>query len=379
MAKDILERAKKLFFRKRYGDVISLLEPVALDFDSSTYKNSFNFYFILALSCLYTGDTGGASSYFDRARKIRMRDADLMVGQAAVYLRQGKTAEACSYYLDALRQEPSHPKAKKALNFLRWADDEDVSRLIESGKIVRFYPVLKKSSPPVFLGVLTAFLLLVAAGSFFIGKSNRVYSERADLSSFTLTLEEKKNPTETGGSYSYILTSRQILDSYESIKSYFNQYRDNAAQVEINRLLNSNASASVRKKVMMLMDYLSEPGFDTIKDNYSYSQVRAEPVLYLNCWVVWKGMATNIVRTDNSTDFNFLVGYDRNSDLEGVVRVHFPRALSFDQEQPFELLGQIKKSGGSVFINGNSIFQTVHPEIGSQGNKTQGNLPAETE
>ncbi len=362
MAKDILERSKKLFSRKRYGDVISLLEPVALDFDSSTYKNSFNFYFILGLSCLYTGDPGGASSYFDRARKIRMLDADLMVGQAAVYLQQGKTAEACGYYLDALRQVPDHPKAKKALDFLRRADSDDVARLVESGRIVRFYPELKKSSPPLFLGILAVFLVLVAAGSFFVGKTNQVYDERADLSSFTLSFEEKKNVTEQGGTYSYILTSRQILDSYESIKNYFNQYRDNAAQVEINRLLNSNASSSVRKKVRMLMDYLSEPGFDTIKDNYSYSQVSAEPVLYLDCWVVWKGMAANIIRTENSTDFDFLVGYDRKSDLEGMVRVHFPRALSFDQERPFELLGQIKKDGRSIIIDGSSIFQTIRQE-----------------
>lgn len=360
MAKDILDRAKKLFFRKRYGDVISLLEPVALDLDGTAYKDSFHFYFILGLACLYTGDVGGASAYFERARKIKMRDTDLLVGQAAVFLRQGKTAEACSYYLDALRQDASHSKAKKALEFLRRADNDAVIRLIESGKISRFYPVLKKNaSPAPFIVAFVCLCAMTAVGSFFFKKSGGIYEARADLSSFSLSLDEKNNLTEQGGVYRYVLTAKQIEASYESIKTYFNQYRDNAAQVEINRILNSNASSSVRKKTRMLMDYLSEPGFDTIKDNYSYSQVSEDPALYLDCWVVWKGMAANIKRTENSTDFDFLVGYDRKSDLEGMVRVHFQRALSFDQEMPFELLGRITQDGTKIVLQGGSIFQTI--------------------
>ena len=100
MAENILDKAGRLFRKRRYGEVISLLEPVALAVDDPAYKNSFDLYFLLGMSCLYTGDTGGASAYFSRAWKINMRNPALLLAQAAVFLAQGKTAEACGAYLE---------------------------------------------------------------------------------------------------------------------------------------------------------------------------------------------------------------------------------------------------------------------------------------
>ncbi len=71
MAKTVLERAKQAFYRKRYNDVITLLETNVIQ-----YRDSFPFYFYLGLACLYSGDVGGATSYFQRARQIKLRDPD---------------------------------------------------------------------------------------------------------------------------------------------------------------------------------------------------------------------------------------------------------------------------------------------------------------
>ncbi len=362
MAENILDKAGRLFRKRRYGEVISLLEPVALAVDDPAYKNSFDLYFLLGMSCLYTGDTGGASAYFSRAWKINMRNPALLLAQAAVFLAQGKTAEACGAYLDALHQDPENKKAAKALEFLRKTEDDEVERFVRRGKAVRFYPAARKSRlRPVLAAAAVMLVCLVPAG--FILARRAAVPPRADLSAFSLSLDERRSAagSEQEGTYRYILTSSQIVDSYEAIKTYFNRFRDNAAQVEINRLLNSNASVSVRRKARQLMDYLSEPGFDTLKDNYSYAEVYEEPDLYLDCWVIWYGLAANVTRTENSTDFSFLVGYDRKADLQGMIRVHFPRALSFDPDRPFEVLGQIKSDGGHLFLQGSSIYQTVRP------------------
>ena len=109
------------------------------------------------------------------------------------------------------------------------------------------------------------------------------------------------------------------------------------------------------------MDYLAEPGFDSIKDNYPYSTVTVDPYLYLDCWVVWKGMATNIKATPNTLDLDFLVGYDTRSKLEGIVSVHFQTFISVDPDKPLEILGKISSDNGKLVLKGSSVFQTGVP------------------
>ena len=370
MAKNLLDRAEKLYRRKRYAEVISLLEPIVLESATdealSVYRYTFELYFFLGMSCLYMGDTGGACSFLDRAGRIKAGNTDLILARAAAAVIQGKLPDACGHYLEVLRRDPANKKAAKALEFLRKADEETIRNFVVEKKIFRFCPKPKKKKRSVFIAAAAIICICAAGGVLYFARSPESLAERADLSDFTLSIDERQEAIEQEGSFAYVLTARQVVSSYDLIKTYFNEFRDNAAQVEINRLLNSNASASIRRKARQLMDYLSEPGFDTIKDVYTYSQVAAEPLLYTDCWVVWDGMAANIVRGEDSTDFNFLVGYNRNTDLQGIVQVHFARALNFDQERPFSLLGQIKDEGGKVVLRGSAIFQTVRPAASAQ-------------
>ena len=371
MAKNLLDRAEKLYRRKKYAEVISLLEPVVLESATdealAVYRHTFELYFFLGMSCLYMGDTGGATSFLERAGRIKAGNTDLILARAAAAVIQGKLPVACVHYLEVLKRDPSNKKATKALEFLRKADEETIRNFVVEKKIFRFCPKPKKKKRGALIAA-AAIICVCAAGSIlYFTRSPEAQIERADLSEFSLSVDERQEPIEQEGSFAYVLTSRQVVSSYELIKTYFNDFRDNAAQVEINRLLNSNASAAIRRKARMLMDYLSEPGFDTIKDVYSYSQVAAEPVLYTDCWVVWEGMAANIARGEDSTEFSFLVGYDRNTDLQGIVQVRFARALSFDQERPFRVLGQIKSDGGKVVLRGSAIFQTVRPATTAHG------------
>ena len=83
------------------------------------------------------------------------------------------------------------------------------------------------------------------------------------------------------------------------------------------------------------------PGFDTIKDKFSYREVSSDPFIYRDCHVVWRGMATNLIVEQNRTSFDFLVGYDTRRTMEGIVQVDYDFAVPVNVERPLEILGRV--------------------------------------
>jgi hypothetical protein len=169
---------------------------------------------------------------------------------------------------------------------------------------------------------------------------------------FVLTGQERSRPVETGGSYMYILTRDQALDLYDRALSLFTSYRDEAAKINVNRILESNASHALKEKARLLKSFMETPGFDNFKhaDNVLYTDVKKEPVLYRDVNIIWKGMATNIELTDEHTKFDLLVGYDTRRTLEGIVTVIFERPFSVSSERPLEVLGKIVVLPGNLDI-----------------------------
>ena len=146
---------------------------------------------------------------------------------------------------------------------------------------------------------------------------------------------------QTGGTYRYILTQKQASDLYETGRRLFIGYRDEAARVSLNRIIESNAPEPLKNRARLLISYMEVPGFDTLKDRFSYAEVREDPVLYRDCHVIWQGMATNLSAGEASTAFDFLVGYDTRTKLEGIVQVRFDFSVSLAQERPLEVLGRV--------------------------------------
>ena len=93
----VLAKAEKAFRSRKFSKVISLLEPMSIE-----YRDSFRFYYLLGVSCMYQNDFGGAESYLNRARRIKINSAELMVAQGALFLRRGEIARAVEYYLEVL-------------------------------------------------------------------------------------------------------------------------------------------------------------------------------------------------------------------------------------------------------------------------------------
>src|SRR5574344_912853 len=138
MSRSVLDTAHTLIKRRKFSSAITMLES-----SSESYINDFDYYLTLAISCLYVGDVGNAFSYFGKAREIKLTDTNLLLGQAAIFLRRGDTDRAVQYYLDVLNNEPANETALAAMEFIRRDGDySTICKWVDSGKIERFYPPL---------------------------------------------------------------------------------------------------------------------------------------------------------------------------------------------------------------------------------------------
>jgi len=364
----ILSKATRLARRGRYGEAIHLLEPEVV-----RYHDSFRYYHLLAVSCLYSGDFGGAHTYFRRARELKMRDGDALIGLAALHLRRGETDRAVDLYLEVLERDADHRIAKRALGIIRkHGDPEALTVWMEAGRLPRVYPRLPRppSSGMTQLWVGTAACIAVAVLVFFLDRFSVVrlpFAVQPARSGVEyLNNEERSNPVQIGGSYRYVLTRDQVVDTYERARAFFVDYRDEAAKVELNRLLESNASEAVKNKARLLLGYAAVPGFDSLKDRFEYPEVYQDPVLFRDVHVIWRGMATNLTAGQTETGFDLLVGYDTRNALQGIVPVRCGFAAAVDVGRPIEVLGRIVPGtgpGALLRLEGLAIHQAVQKQV----------------
>jgi hypothetical protein len=362
----ILTKAARLSKRKQYGAAIQILEPEVV-----RYHDSFRYYYLLASSCLYLGDFSGAFTYFKRARDIKMRDPSVLLGMAVLYLRRGDTARAIDFYLEVQELDPANIQAKRALEVIKkYGDPEMLEAWIENGKLSRLFPPLPKV--PLTIGDLVlpaAALLVIAALSLgiFYKVKNPSAPKRSGFDLAALEREDRAEPVEVGGSYRYVLTRQQVLDTYDKALRLFTDRRDETSKVELNRILESNASESIKNKARILLSYTELPGFDNLQDRFSYAEVHQEPWLYRDCYVIWRGMAANVDMLEQGTIFQLLVGYDTRSALEGIVPVEFDISIPVDLDRPLEILGKVipasnsESQGTGIILEGVAIHQSQTP------------------
>ncbi|MDR2021628.1 MAG: tetratricopeptide repeat protein [Treponema sp.] len=363
----ILTRAARLARRRKYGEAIDTLLPEVV-----RYHDSFRYHYIMGVCCLYSGDFSGAFDYFKRARDIKMRDPPVLLGLAALFLRRGQTDRALDLYLEVQDLDRNNGTARRALGVIRKYAGEKLSDWVDSGKLPRLYPPLPRApswNRVVFplAGLLAA---LIAAGGIAARTRNLAAdrSQRSGLAFSVLEQEERNNPVETGGSYRYVLTKKQVLDTFAEGRKRFAEGRDEAAKLALNRILESNASGPVKNKARLLLSYTEIPGFDTLRDRYSYQEVKADPPLYRDCYVIWRGMAANVEQLDQGVLLDFLVGYDTRTTLLGKVPVRFEVSVAVDPGRPLEILGRVIPGAGQdgLRLEGVAVHQAASLGNGGQ-------------
>ncbi len=363
MAKDAVSLAWLDMRRRRFATAIKRLEA-----KKEIYEENFEYYITLGIACLYVGDIGAASSYFQMARRIKLSDTRLLLGQAAIFLRRGDTARALQYYLEVKENDPMNKTADSAMEFIRVHGNYDtICRWVDTGRIEQFYPPLGTNPDKIALiGIAAAaFALGVVFTIAFFPRGQQYIGPRADLTKLELSTEEKSDAKEkdlSTQSYAYVLSNKEINKRYNNALQYFQEHRDNAAQVEVNVILNSDASLAIKKKARLLMGYFEIPDFETVSDVPSYSEAAENPALYLDCWVNWGGKISNAVTyEDGSYSCDLLVGNENLSKYEGTVRVRFDSDPAVDPSKPVRILGKIVLEDGMPALAGRAIvYKNVH-------------------
>ena len=371
MSRSALETAKMLLRCRSFSKAL-----IVLDGASEIYANNFEYHMTYGLACLYLGDFGNANTSFQKARRIRVSDERLLLCQAVLYLRLGDTSRAIQYYIDVLDMAPENKIATKAMTFIRTQGDfETICEWADSGKLARFYPPLGVNPMPIVRIAISALLGVCIAFAILHFKPGLPAGGRTDTAETTLSVDDKIHVIEVdvaNGAFSYTLTEHEILKSFELARQYAeefdkdkNVYRDNAAMVEINRILNSNASDAIKLKANNLraMLFPKTPTFDSISENdrFSYAQVASDPLLYIGCWVVWEGRITNAEREKNSFHCDLLVGYENLKRVDGIVPLYFVEAPepAIEGDRPVYILAQLGIENGKIVLNGSAVYQPL--------------------
>jgi len=363
-----LSKAARLAKKRDFEGALRILKA-----EEERYFGYFKYYYLYAVICLYSGAYDSAREYFHLARQQKMKDPSTLLGLAALSLRDMTTDRAIDYYLDVQEIEPNNKIAKKALAVIRkYSDKDSLFEWMLSRQSKLFPPIpgsLFSFKTVVFASVVLAVVFFAVFGIYakVSASVKETASRRPNASEFVLSSEERRAPVETGGSYGYILTRAEATSLYDKAHSLFNSYRDEAAKINLNRILASNASEGLKNKSRIMISYMTSPGFDNFKqgDNVSYAQAVNEPALYTDVYVIWRGMATNVEVTDERTTFDFLVGYDTRTKLEGIVPVVFYRPVALNNERPLEVLGKIVVTNtppSGLMLEGEAIHQSAKLE-----------------
>ena len=338
-----LKKGHKLLRTGHYGNVISLLEPKV-----PLFLENYNFYYFLGAACYLTGDMGGAETYLKRAVQVNRKAEDPRLFLAAVYLKKKDTTEAVRIWLGLLDLNPSNRKAKKGLNKIRKIEDQDVLNVyLDSGN---FSSILPRTANRIPKWVNVALILILMIGTLYLSSSfwiplfNQVKQpSRGNLDRLYQNLDSSfLSPEPSEEDVIFILSEGEIRDSLKKAQFLFDEYKDNEARVEINRLKRSNASEEVKKKAMMLEGFLKEPDITSITGSYTYKDIRENQALYENCFILWRGRFTNLRYNEDNILFDFLIGYDKSQVLEGIITVSVSFPVNLDPSYPLELLGQVK-------------------------------------
>jgi tetratricopeptide (TPR) repeat protein len=348
MPERLIQKATRLLKSRRYTAVIDILEPQIFK-----YRNNFQYYYLLGVSCLYADDIKGADSYLNRARQLKSDDTNCLLGLAAVHLKRMELEEAIKIWLEVLDRDKDNRIARRGLNAVR-RDNRVINITEKQNRLIQLYPPIPSKAPLLPIMIVVGFVIVLFVTVPLLLKNLR--GVRPELRNIEFP-EVRASMVDREGSYRYQMSLKEIEAAFKKARELFNQYRDNLSLVEINRLLHSNAPEDVKNTARILKDYIKKPNFSTLKDSFTLSQIQEDPYLYQDCYVIWKGKLVNLIVEPTQIRFDFLVGYHDEEELEGIVAVTLDFAASLKNGDNLELLGQVRYVNETLSLWGVSIHK----------------------
>jgi hypothetical protein len=353
MPRKSLAEARRLFRSRKFPEVIRVLEPEVF-----RNRESHEYFSLLGFSCLHTGDLGGATSYITRAQQLKPGDTNALLGLAAIHLKKAETESALRRWLEVLDAQPKNAIARRGMNMLRKGLTRDgVQELIDSGRIRQLYPPLPARARGV-VALVAVLLAVLVAGSVFLAfrLARAPESARPGVASIEIP-PDLPRLTEGGAAGGATLTERQVRQTFQKVKSELLAFHDNLAVLEANRLLLSNASLPVKERARVLKGFAVRPSFTTIRDSFPFVVVAKEPMMYDGCAVSWKGKVANLSVGEKAITFDFLVGYEKERELEGIVPVSLDFPIQLENGIPLEVLAVIASTDGRIALRGISLHR----------------------
>ena len=355
MPKSVLTRARQLFRRRRFSQVIRLLESQIF-----RYRNNAEFYALLGSACMHTGDFGGAESYLRRAEQLNEDDKIMRLGLAAIAFKRGQTEEALKNWLKVIDLDPGNKKARNALSALRkdvnWEGSVVNTTAIKIKKLLPSVPLSRWVwIAPVLLACLVA--VMAVGYVYLLPRIAPRTRPRPGVEQVVLSVEQPLTVKDSAEQSLLTLSEKQISENFETIKQHLLDYRDNLAIRDINRLLRSNASVYVKEKARLMKTFVEDPDFSTVKDPFPYLEVRSDPGLYNDCYVVWRGKVANVQIGEIQITFDLLVGYEDETELLGLVPVSLDFAAAIENGDGVEVLGKVHAEEQQIRLEGISLHR----------------------
>ncbi len=310
------------------------------------FRESYDYYYLLGMSCLYTGDYSGSYSYLRRALDIDERP-NAMLGLGAVLLRRRQTDQALRTYLDIIDMDNRNRRARRALQWLRGLDQPDEAiDWFESNRIRRILPPLGWYVPRwITVPVIVAAAAAIAVAAWpIVDRMVQTVGADSDREGSELVAADRyeQNLVTAPREERFQLTSREAERLLNRIGDDFNARRDNLVRRELNRIAMSNAAPALRERAELIRDYLQEPDFSSFSDNFTFDEVRDDPALHEGVYVRWRGRVANLDIGDDAIRFDFLAGYHDRQVLDGIVPARIGFAVLLQNDEAVELIGQVE-------------------------------------
>jgi tetratricopeptide (TPR) repeat protein len=338
----------RYYRKKQYKHAIAALEKALRE-----KKGDPELHLFLGYSSLFTGDLEGARHYFKSGLLANENNTDLMKGLAFVYLKDERIEDAISLWGEVLRADPNDRKVKK--NLVRLREAEGVERFAEAARPADFLstgPPLYVKLQPYIIALSIICGVIIASTLFY---TTPLY-QRA-LEKFypeIVRLNQVRFPngapiTSEDGEALYSYTGKEITASFARIKRYIYKNRVNAAIIELNRIMLSNASPEVKERFEILYKFIRTPDPLTLDYDPRFYEIMKEPAAYHGVFVLWTGKIANLKRDKQGAEFDMLVSYEDQDTLEGVAHVEIRGTFYIENRQNIELFGTFsgydKKTG----------------------------------
>lgn len=347
-----LSQARVLYKSKKFSQVISILSPQIF-----LFRTNPEFYTILGISCLYTNDFGGAHSYLSRAVDLDKNNVNARLGLAVIALRRGNLTDALQFWLDVVAVQSENRQAKHGLELIKNAEgEEDSFRDLDARMRKLLYPspgfTIRPALPWIAAVIAAAGVIL---GAYFgiqaLTREPVLTREGAELLSFAPDLPRLS----AAGAFELIFTSAQLNQLLRDASLYFEQGEDNRVRHIMRRILLSNASLDIKAQIQLLEGSLRVPDF--VNDFWSpaYQDVSSSPSEYETVYIKWTGKVSNLRTLSSAIVFDFLVGFETEQELLGIVQTRVPFAIQLSSGDNVELIGKLQRNGANLGVEASAL------------------------